>query len=247
MRLVDDYLPGAGGHGNILVQLPGYTGLLLAHSEVGPDQPSDYDEGVMFAHFTAVADNIHDVDDAFFIGAGGGDGSAPDSPRFGRDVRIQDCYIHDLIRFSARHHNDGVQFVSGADVLIEHNWIDLGHQEDSAVFLAEDVGAITGVRVVGNYLDGGSFTIFSLPGPCPPGPGGRPDCARRRPPPSGVTVADNWFGPDALYGLLYQYGGGLAWSGNRMYPSGTPVAYPAVTGNPAQRSQITLPVPTAPG
>ena len=100
---------------------------------------------------------------------------------------IVDSYLHDPWH-SPTTHNDGVQLFAGSHFVVQHNTILMGHVENAAIFVKADFGDIDDVTIAGNFLDGGSFTVF----------GG--DVGTNLV--TNVVVTGNLFGTSALYGQL---------------------------------------------
>jgi len=76
------------------------------------------------------------------------------------NVTIEDCYIHDLT-YTALSHNDGMQFRDGEDVVIRHNTIQCGYQnQTSALLLQAETGPIDNVLIEDNFLSGGSYILY---------------------------------------------------------------------------------------
>lgn len=99
------------------------------------------------------------------------------------DVYIEACYIGELAFFSPtslsdhKTHNDGVQIMGGANIFFTGNWITgmlggagsydpaypppPGGQANAAFMIKPDSGQITNVRILKNWLGGGSYTVHS--------------------------------------------------------------------------------------
>jgi hypothetical protein len=161
---------------------PGFTGLQVIDSEVvGVNSVGNHcSVAVSGSGVTLTRVDIHDCEDGFHPGS---------------NSTIQDSFIHDLWlgtdATGARvldTHNDGIQVLSGSHVVIRHNRIEIGHNENATVFVKADFGDISDVVIDGNYLDGGSYTIF----------GG--DTASHHV--TNVSITDNTFGLSKLYGQL---------------------------------------------
>lgn len=123
-------------------------------------------------------------------------------------------YIHDL-GFGEKTHNDGIQIGDGEGVEIRGNSIvqvDNGsRQANAAVFVQDTYDPVSGVSIVGNYVNGFGFTL-RLSG-------------RRI---TNSTIAGNVIGPDHLFGpLLLDRGAEDAANGNsavdNVRPDGTPI------------------------
>jgi hypothetical protein len=126
------------------------------------------------------------------------------------DCLVEDNFIHDLIETDVTH-NDGFQAGKGENIIIRHNTILLPGQQTSSVILGTSAGPIDNVLIEQNLLDGGAYTIFSRDS----GNG----------PPTNVTIKDNFFGRNYLYGVLSD-DGPVAWENNVWADTGEPVAAP---------------------
>ncbi|MDQ1726103.1 MAG: hypothetical protein QOK14_148 [Frankiaceae bacterium] len=171
----------AGGFWPVSVAA-GVTGFTLIDSEVVGVQksPNVCNVGVTGANMTLIRVDIHNCEDGVHPGS---------------DTTIRDSYIHDLwlgtnaagVRVVPTH-NDGIQVMGARHVTIEHNRIETGHNQNSAVFLKADFSPIDDVRVVGNYVDGGSFAVYGE------------DTAKGKV--TNVVVSGNTFGTSSLYGAM---------------------------------------------
>ena len=108
----------------------------------------------------------------FFSSASGGTvrraniHSAEDGIRIqGDNVTIQSSYIHDLQRQDGGHH-DSIQIRRGDDVTIQGNTLlpyvsRPGDSMNAALQIGSLLGddPISDLRVIGNYMDGGNFTV----------------------------------------------------------------------------------------
>ena len=161
----------------------GVTGFRLVDSEVsGINNATVYcTVAVTGADMTLTRVDLHDCADGFHPGS---------------NSTIQDSYIHNLwlgtnssgVQVVATH-NDGIQIMSGSNVVILHNWIETGHNQNSAVFVKSDFGAIDNVSIVGNFLDGGCYTVFGA------------DTTTAKV--TNIWVTNNTFGLSELYGQQY--------------------------------------------
>jgi len=114
---------------------------------------------------------------------------------------IQQNWIHGLAMIGSypnNTHNDGVQVYSGSGHRIVSNRFETGATapySNSPIFLqGSGIGA---VLIQGNYLDGGGYSLYPQNGT--------------------ITVVDNVFGPNHLYGPIRVEAGVAvaAWSGNQ--------------------------------
>lgn len=137
-------------------------------------------------------------------------GSA-DGLRAGSGVVIENCYIHDLSVVSGVTHNDGIQMLSGTNVRISNNYIDVKNGCNSAIIIQTDSGAISDVTISSNYLNGGGYTIFSRKG-------------SEGSIPTGIVITGNRFGRSYQYGLL-SADGTPTWSGNVWNDNGASASF----------------------
>jgi hypothetical protein len=132
--------------------------------------------------------------------------NASDGARAGSNVTIEHSYIHSLARMEGSH-NDGVQTITGANVTLRGNTIDVvtGDEQDlmNAAYIIspnKTGGLVDNVIVEGNYLNGGNYTLYL-------GQGGAF-------PVTGLVVRDNEFGPQRRYGIVAGPPEGIVWEGN---------------------------------
>lgn len=93
--------------------------------------------------------NIHHTEDGIYL-----TGSSK--------IGIENNYIHDLQSQWDGPHFDGIATDGGiADVLIQGNTIVNPHSQTSAIMLSNYFGPIARVRVEGNRLVGGGYTVYS--------------------------------------------------------------------------------------
>jgi hypothetical protein len=117
---------------------------------------------------------------------------------------VDACWIHNL-GTAAGTHADGVQIRSGSGFVIRRSYFDMpvdraGTGSNSAVFIKEDNGPISGVTIDHNWLNGGNYTIYSITA-------------------DDVTIAHNKFGRNYRYGLLSSKGS-VTWAKNYWTDSG---------------------------
>src|SRR6056297_1472478 len=166
------------------------TGLVLEHGEVtGPSSSGLAISNAVVRHL-----EIHHV---------GADAVKPF-----RNVVVEDSYVHHL-GMNAGSHSDGVQMVSGGDVVIRGNFFDMPHDEpgftNSQVFMiAPNNGPVRNVSIEGNWINGGSISvqIHSVDGV--------------------AEVVNNRFGRDYRFGL-FSTTGPVVRSGNVWDDTGEPV------------------------
>ena len=76
------------------------------------------------------------------------------------DLVVEDSWIHDLVLIDDAH-RDGIQSVGGTNVTIRDNRIEGPYQQStSAMHLAADNSPISGYTITGNFLSGGTFTVY---------------------------------------------------------------------------------------
>lgn len=93
--------------------------------------------------------NIHHVEDGIYL-----TGSSK--------IDIEDNYIHDLQSQWDGPHFDGIATDGGiSDVLIRGNTVINPHRQTSAIMLSNYFGPVSGVRVEGNRLVGGGYTVYA--------------------------------------------------------------------------------------
>lgn len=93
--------------------------------------------------------DIHHVEDGIYLA-----GSS--------HINIENNYIHDLQSQWENPHFDGIAADGGiSDVLILENTVINPHQQTSAIMLSNYFGPMSGVRVEGNRLVGGGYTIYA--------------------------------------------------------------------------------------
>jgi hypothetical protein len=203
------------GNFNAIRVYSGFTGLQVVDSEVvGVNSVGNHcSVAVTGPGVTLTRVDIHDCEDGFHPGS---------------NSTIQDSFIHNLWLGTdatgtrvVDTHNDGVQVMSGSHFVIRHNRIEIGHNENATVFVKADFGPITDVVIDGNYLDGGSYTIF----------GG--DTATYRV--TDISITDNTFGSSRLYGQLLT----ARWTGPTVVTGNTTTAGEPV-GQPSEPSTAAI-------
>jgi hypothetical protein len=126
------------------------TNLLVEDSELVPEHPSYYIDGITGWSYTARRVNIHGTVDGAKI--------------FGNDTVIQDSWIHSLGYFAhdpmqnnGPSHNDAVQVLGGRNLLIEHNTLEGG--ANSALQVTQSHSAVSNLRLTDNWAGGGACTV----------------------------------------------------------------------------------------
>lgn len=106
------------------------------------------------------------------------------------NVTIEDSWLHHPYRVAGSH-NDAVQMLSGGNVMLRNNNIDIAVDNDplNACFIISASSAINEVTIEGNYLNGGNYTLYL----------GAND---KGIPVTNVKVRNNKFGRDHRYGAI---------------------------------------------
>jgi len=127
------------------------TNILLDHITVQLAHPSVYLDGIWGDNFTGQYMNV----------SGGVDGM-----KVGDNTTISNSYIHDLSYFSSDPnqgggptHNDTIQILSGSNILIQSNNLVATDQDNSAIQVTQDYGAVSNLSLQGNWADGGGCTF----------------------------------------------------------------------------------------
>jgi len=123
-------------------------------------------------------------------------GSSQDGVKLGSNSSLTDSWIHDLKPEPGAHADAGQAEGSAKNVVVRNNVIDssnsaTGSLGNSALIFKNDLGSATGtgpVLIEGNWLNGGNFTVFVVPG----SKGYKID---------NVTIKNNRFGPTHRYGF----------------------------------------------
>ena len=138
---------------------------------------------------------------------------ATDGFRAGSNVIIEGCYIHDLA-MNGGSSNHGIRQLSGRNVLIRNNTIEMPPGSASAIMIATDTGPIDNVLIDGNRVNGGGYIIHSRAG-------------RHIPPvvPTNIRINNNRLGRNFGHGL-FSTGRTTTFSGNVWLDSGGPVPLP---------------------
>ncbi len=159
---------------------------------------SSCEAAVAHGNYTARSLDIHGTTDGF---------------RAGSNVIIEGCYIHDLAA-SIGSGNDGIRQLSGRNVLIRNNTIQMPPGSTSAIMIATDTGSIDNVLIDSNIMNGGGFIIYCRTG-------------YHAPPvaPTNVRINNNRMGRDFDHGL-FSINGTITFSGNVWLDNGRAVPLP---------------------
>ena len=151
------------------------TGLVIEDSEIVPEHPSVWLDGVKGANFTLRRVDVR--------------GTVDNVKVHGDNVVIENSWLHDSRYYSRdpHHrdgsHNDGVQVLGGRNIRIRNNTIT--GARNAALQVTQDFSATTDVQFTGNYADGGGCTVNLA----------HDDRSSM----SGITVRDNRFGRNTRY------------------------------------------------
>ena len=163
----------------LITTYPGIRNLVIEDSELVPEHPSVWLDGVKGHNFTARRLNVHDTTDGFGVH----DITNSNGPA---NVVIERNWVHDLSYFSPdpthadnHTHNDGIQIHGNSNIRITGNTISATVSQASgtsakdglfpsvtgqAIGLTPVLGPITGVTIEGNWLDYGAQSITIIRG-----------------------------------------------------------------------------------
>ncbi|HKE99807.1 MAG TPA: hypothetical protein VKG45_12840 [Actinomycetes bacterium] len=146
----------------------GVTGTRIEDTEIAPATPSGQVDAIRAgAGFSGARLDVHGTSDG--LKAGGG-------------TRLEASWIHDLAD-GPGDHSDAVQVLGGDGIVLVGNVLEGGN---AAVMASTELGPIRGLRIEGNWLSGGAYTL-NVRG----GPHGLP---------LGVRISGNRFARGATYG-----------------------------------------------
>jgi len=134
-----------------------------------------------------------------------------DGLRANGDVVVRASLVHDLTRQPGSH-NDTIQTTKGSNIVITGNTL-LPYNSatddpmNAGYILKEDQGPISNVTFVGNFVNGGNFSLYII---------GTQDM-------SGLVFTDNTFGRDFRYGVVGGVPDAVEWRNNVFLDSGQPV------------------------
>jgi hypothetical protein len=189
---------------------PGFSNALVEDGEIAGSGTTDTD-GIDFANYTALRLNVHNLTDGF---------------KANGNATIEDCYIHDLNAIlvnGSYTHNDGIQDDGGNNIVVEHNNIQRAGVGNSCLQIKCDLGGIDNFLIENNLLNGGNYSIYVNTGA-----DGTP---------TNVTIADNLFGRNYIYGLS-SLQGSVVWTNNEWDDTNLPAP---TGGNPATELTVTAP------
>lgn len=161
-----------------VVRVDSGTNILIEDTEISVATPVVGVDGLWGGNVTARRLNVH----------GGVDGMKLDS-----NDRVECSWIHGMAAFASDPnigggptHNDAIQILSGSNIQVVSNTLEATSNNNAAVQITEDFGQVSGVRIEGNWADGGGCTFnFSHSGALSL---------------SVVTTRNNRFGRNSFYG-----------------------------------------------
>jgi len=164
----------------------GVTGVTVQDCEINGTGANNEGSNGIAGQGTFLRNNIYNVENGITIQ--------------GNNSVIQDNYIHNL-KASGSPHYDGIQIDGGvSNVTISHNTVINDYGQTSAVMIDNYFGPVSNVKVDGNLLIGGGYTIYS-------------DGQFTGGSITGVSITNNHIG-GAQWGDTYFRGNSPAYSGN---------------------------------
>ncbi len=138
------------GRGLIRDTTASATNLVVEDTELAPDRPSVYLDGLQGWNFTARRLDIHGTVDGVKI--------------HGNNVRVESSWIHDLVAYDhdpaqngGPSHNDGVQILGGTGIVLTGNSISGGPA--SGIQVTQSQGPVRGLVIEGNFIDRGTCAV----------------------------------------------------------------------------------------
>jgi hypothetical protein len=134
-----------------IIRIKSGTDILIEDTEIAASAPSVDVDGFSGGDFTGRRLNIH----------GGVDGM-----KLGSNSTVECSYIHDLAAFASDPnqnggptHNDAIQILAGTGIHIVGNQLLAATDDNSAIQITEDFGAVSDVHIESNWADGGGCTF----------------------------------------------------------------------------------------
>lgn len=124
---------------------PGVTGTIVKNCEINGVGNDNAGSNGISGEGTFIGNNIYNVENGVNV--------------TGPSV-IRDNYIHDLLASGSPHY-DGVQIDGGHDVTISHNTIINSYAQTSAIMIDNYFSPVSNIKVDGNRLLGGGYTVYS--------------------------------------------------------------------------------------
>jgi hypothetical protein len=199
-------IEGRSGRTSIIVASG--TGIVFSDDEVTVASPSPASDSMSVKNATITRLNIH----------GGVDGI-----KLGANSTVTGSWIHGLSAFASdpaqggrATHNDAIQILSGTNIHISGNNLQVTSHNNSAIQVTQDQGTVSGLVVASNWADGGGCT-FNFSGH---GPGGVLLTM------SGITLVNNRFGHGSQFNcpVLIDRQTTIVQSGNVYDDTGQPIA-----------------------
>ncbi|MGA3565156.1 hypothetical protein [Melissospora conviva] len=147
----------------------------LLISDVEIDGTGRNSTAICCANYTARRVNIH---------------HALDGPRLSDNTVVEDSWIHSLSRQPGSH-NDTLQITGGRNVLVRGNRLDAYRDDtddpmNACIMIGSTTGVVRDVRFVGNYCDGGNYSVHT-----------RADLNG-----ANILIRDNRYGRNQRYGVV---------------------------------------------
>ncbi len=134
-----------------VIRIDSGTNILIEDVEVAVVAPSATVDGIWGANFVGRRLNIH----------GGVDGL-----KAGSNTRLECSYIHDQAYFASDPnqgggptHNDAIQILEGTGIHIVGNQLIAEKDQNAAVQVTQDFGAVVGLHLESNWANGGGCTF----------------------------------------------------------------------------------------
>lgn len=142
---------GAAGYPQGLITVSdGAAGAVIQDTEVVAERPSPNTDGIRGANLTARRVNVHGVIDAFHL--------------YGNNVTIESSWLHGNLHYAndpnqggGASHDDTIQVQIGSNIRVVGNTIEGAH--NAGLMVTQDRGAVSNLRFVGNWADGGACTV----------------------------------------------------------------------------------------
>jgi len=134
-----------------VIRVASGTDVVIEDTEIAVASPSATVDGMSGSSFVARRMNIH----------GGVDGI-----KAGSNDTIECSYIHGLASFASDPnqgggptHNDAIQILSGTGIHITGNQLVAAMDQNAAIQVTQDFGAVGDLHIQGNWADGGGCTF----------------------------------------------------------------------------------------
>jgi hypothetical protein len=134
-----------------VIRIDSGSNILLEDVEVAVAAPSATVDGIWGDHFVGRRLNIH----------GGVDGL-----KAGASTTLECSYIHDQVYFASDPnqgggptHNDAIQILEGTAIHIVGNQLVAAKDQNAAIQVTQDFGAVGDLRLESNWADGGGCTF----------------------------------------------------------------------------------------